>query len=282
MSLNRNKLYPLLGLLPFALLIVGFLLLPLLNMIIQSFRAEDGIFGLTQYITIFGDAFYLQAIKNSLTISLISSTVAIILAAIGGYSISRLAGKGNRIMVAITNMTAYFEGIPLAFSFVILLGNNGLFTLLFSQLGLNNFYDFNLYSWNGLIVVYIYFQVPFAIMLLLPTYQGLKDEWRYASNLLGGSQLAYWRHIALPILFPGLIGTYTILFANSLGAYATGYALLGSTYNLLPLQIGSLIAGDVFLQPNLASALGVVLALIMMLALWLNGSIMRRVRRDLR
>ncbi|GAB3064152.1 ABC transporter permease subunit [Salinicoccus sesuvii] len=280
--MNRNKLYPLLGLLPFALLIVGFLLLPLLNMIIQSFRAEDGIFGLTQYITIFGDAFYLQAIKNSLTISLISSTVAIILAAIGGYSISRLAGKGNRIMVAITNMTAYFEGIPLAFSFVILLGNNGLFTLLFSQLGLNNFYDFNLYSWNGLIVVYIYFQVPFAIMLLLPTYQGLKDEWRYASNLLGGSQLAYWRHIALPILFPGLIGTYTILFANSLGAYATGYALLGSTYNLLPLQIGSLIAGDVFLQPNLASALGVVLALIMMLALWLNGSIMRRVRRDLR
>lgn len=251
-------------------------------MIIQSFQAEDGTFGLSQYVTIFGDAFYLQAIKNSLTISLISSTVAIVLAAIGGYSISRLAGKGNRIMVGITNMTAYFEGIPLAFSFVILLGNNGLFTLLFSQLGLSNFYDFNLYSWSGLIVVYIYFQVPFAIMLLLPTYQGLKAEWRYASNLLGGSQLAYWRHIGLPILFPGLIGTYTILFANSLGAYATAYALLGSTYNLLPLQIGSLIAGDVFLQPNLASALGVVLALIMMVALWINGRIMHRVRRDLR
>lgn len=280
--MNRTKLYPLLGLLPFALLITGFLLLPLINMVFQSFQTEDGTFGFSQYAHIFGDPFYLQAIKNSLTISFISSTVAIVIAAIGGYSISRLTDRKNKVMVMITNMTSYFEGIPLAFSFIILLGNNGLFTLLFSQLGLNIFDDFNLYSWIGLIVVYIYFQIPFAIMLLLPTYQGLKTEWRYASNLLGGGQLAYWRHIGLPILFPGLIGTYTILFANSLGAYATAYALLGSTYNLLPLQIGSLIAGDVFLQPNLASALGVVLAVIMMGALWINGKIMNRVRRDLK
>lgn len=280
--MSRMKIYPLLGLLPFVLLVVGFLVLPLLNMIIQSFQSNEGAFSLTQYISIFGDAFYLQAIKNSLTISFISSTVAIIIAAVGGYSISRLAGRENKVMVMITNMTSYFEGIPLAFSFIILLGNNGLFTLLFSQLGLNVFDNFNLYSWVGLIIVYIYFQIPFAIMLLLPTYQGLKEDWRYASNLLGGSQLSYWRHIGIPILFPGIVGTYTILFANALGAYATAYALVGSTYNLLPLQIGSLIAGDVFLQPNLASALGVVLALIMMAALWINGRIMRRVRRDLK
>nr|WP_275431627.1 ABC transporter permease [Salinicoccus roseus] len=280
--MSRTRIYPLLGLLPFILLVIGFLIMPLINMIFQSFQSNEGAFGLTQYISIFGDAFYLQAIKNSLTISLISATVAIIIASIGGYSISRLANRENKVMVMITNMTSYFEGIPLTFSFIILLGNNGLFTLLFSQLGLDIFDDFNLYSWVGLIIVYIYFQVPFAIMLLLPTYQGLKEDWRYASNLLGGGQLSYWLHIGIPILLPGIIGTYTILFANSLGAYATAYALVGSTYNLLPLQIGSLIAGDVFLQPNLASALGVVLAIIMMGALWINGKIMRKVRRDLK
>jgi len=280
--MQKNKIYPLLGLLPLVLLITGFLILPLINMVFQSFQSSDGTFGVTQYISIFGDAFYLQAIKSSLTISFISATVAIIIAAIGGYSISRLASRANKVMVMITNMTSYFEGIPLAFSFIILLGNNGLFTLLFSQIGLDVFNEFNLYSWIGLIVVYIYFQIPFAIMLLLPTYQGLKADWRHASNLLGGSQFSYWRHVGIPILFPGIVGTYTILFANSLGAYATAYALVGSTYNLLPLQIGSLIAGDVFLQPNLASALGVVLATIMMIALWINGRIMRKVRRDLK
>ncbi len=251
-------------------------------MVYQSFQSNDGTFGLSQFISIFTDPFYMQAIKNSLTISFLSSTVAIVIAAIGGYSISRLAGRQNKVMVMITNMTSYFEGIPLAFSFIVLLGNNGLFTLLFSQLGLDIFHQFNLYSWVGLIVVYIYFQIPFAIMLLLPTYQGLKMEWRYASNLLGGTSFSYWIRIGIPILLPGMIGTYTILFANSLGAYATAYALVGSTYNLLPLQIGSLIAGDVFLQPNLASALGVILALIMIAALWVNGKIMRKVRRDLK
>jgi len=279
--LSRSKVYALLGLLPFAILITGFLLAPLVNMIYQSFQSNEGTFSLEQYINIFSDPFYLQAIKNSLMISIISATVAIVIAAIGGYSISRLSNRENKVMVMITNMTSYFEGIPLAFSFIILLGNNGLFTLLFSQLGLDIFSQFNLYSWIGLIVVYIYFQIPFAIMLLLPTYQGLKMEWRYASNLLGGNSFSYWIHIGIPILLPGIIGTYTILLANSLGAYATAYALVGSTYNLLPLQIGSLIAGDVFLQPHLASALGVVLALIMIVALWINGRVMRKIRRDL-
>lgn len=277
----RSKRYALLGLVPFALLIGGFLLAPLVNMVVQSFQSNADMFSLEHYVELFSDPFYLQAMKSSITISFISATVAIVIAAIGGYSISKLAGRGNKWMVMITNMTAYFEGIPLAFSFTVLLGNNGLFTLLFSQLDFQLFNDFNLYSWVGLIVVYIYFQVPFAIMLLLPTYQGLKQEWRDASHLLGGTNFAYWRHIGLPILLPGIIGTYTILFANSLGAYATAYALVGSTYNLIPLQIGSLISGDVFLQPHLASALGVVLALIMMAALWINNRIMRKVRRDL-
>lgn len=278
----RSKFYGILALVPFMILVIGFLFAPLLNMVYQSFLTNNGTVGLEQFKTVFTDPFYLQAIKNSLTISFVSATVAIVIAAVGGYSISKLSGRKNKWMIMITNMTSYFEGIPLAFSFIVLLGNNGLFTLLFSQLGLDVFNNFNLYSWIGLMVVYIYFQVPFAIMLLLPTYQGLKTEWRYASNLLGGNDLSYWLRIGIPILFPGIIGTYTILFANSLGAYATAYALVGSTYNLLPIQIGSLISGDVFLQPQLASALGVALVLIMLLALWINGRIMKNVRRDLK
>ncbi|WP_247747105.1 ABC transporter permease subunit [Alkalihalobacillus sp. BA299] len=278
----RSKLLIYVWLVPFFLLISGFLVAPLVNMIVESFRSTDGAFGFEQFMLIFNDLFYLQSINNSLKISFISASVAIIIAAISGYSITKLAGRGNKYMVMITNMTSYFEGIPLSFSFIILLGNNGLFTLLFSQLGLDVLGTFNLYSWIGLIIVYVYFQVPFAIMLLLPTYQGLNSEWRYASNLLGGSSLHYWLRIGLPVLIPGIFGTYTILLANSLGAYATAYALVGSTYNLIPLQIGSLIAGDVFLNPNLASAFGVILAAIMLSALWLNEQIMRKVRRDLK
>src|SRR5690625_3411927 len=177
-------------------------------MVIQGFQSEAGSFSLEQFISLFSEPFYLQAMKSSVMISFISATVAIVIAVIGGYSISKIAGRGNKWMVMITNMTAYFEGIPLAFSFTILLGNNGLFTLLFSQLDFQLFDQFNLYSWTGLITVYIYFQVPFAIMLLLPTYQGLKKEWRDASHLLGGTNFSYWVHIGFPILLPGIIGTY--------------------------------------------------------------------------
>ncbi|WP_066188899.1 ABC transporter permease [Gracilibacillus timonensis] len=269
-------------LVPLALLVLGFLFFPTMNMVMSSFQSEDGSFTLANYQELFSEAYYLQSITNSLKIAFLSATVAIIIAVIGGYSISQLAGRGNKWMTTISNMTSYFEGIPLAFSFIVLLGNNGLFTLLFNQLGLDVFGDFNLYSWFGLVVVYIYFQIPFAIILLLPTYQALNDDWRYASQLLGGTTWTFWRKIGIPLLFPGVIGTYTILIANALGAFATANALVGSTYNLMPIQIASLISGDVFLQPNLASAFGVLLALIMIAALWSNSKIMKKVRRDLR
>ncbi|GAB2535750.1 ABC transporter permease [Gracilibacillus alcaliphilus] len=269
-------------LIPLTLLVLGFLLFPTLNMVISSFQTDDGRFTLTHYQELFTDAYYLQSISNSLKISLLSATVAIVIAVIGGYSISQLAERSNKWMTTISNMTSYFEGIPLAFSFIVLLGNNGLFTLLFNQLGLDVFGNFDLYSWVGLVVVYIYFQIPFAIILLLPTYQAINNEWRYASNLLGGTGWTFWRKVGIPLLFPGVIGTYTILIANALGAFATANALVGSTYNLMPIQIASLISGDVFLQPNLASAFGVLLAFIMIAALWLNSKIMKKVRRDLR
>lgn len=268
-------------LLPISLLVAGFLLFPFLNMIYGSLQANDGTFSFTQYKTVFQDPYYKQSIANSLKISLLSTTIAMVFAVFAGYSITRLADKGNTLMVSISNMTSYFEGIPLSFSFIILLGNNGLFTLLFNQLGFHVFGDFNLYSWLGLVVVYIYFQIPFAIILLLPTYQALKDEWRYASNLLGGTSWTYWTKVGIPLLLPGIFGTFTILFANALGAYATAKALVGSTYNLIPIQIASLISGDVFLQPNLASAFGVLLAFIMLSSLWLNSKITKRLRRDM-
>jgi putative spermidine/putrescine transport system permease protein len=71
------------------------------------------------------------------------------------------------------------------------------------------------------------------------------------------------------------------LFANAMGAYATAYALVGSNYNLLSLQIASLVASDVTLRPQLGSALGVLLAATMLGAMWINERMMRRVRRDL-
>ncbi|MFJ8260718.1 ABC transporter permease [Rummeliibacillus sp. NPDC094406] len=283
LKIKKQKLFLLALLLPFFILVIGFEIGPLISMVKDSFYADDGIkFSLDQYITIFKSKFYLQGIQNSVLISIFSAITSIIVAIVLAYSFTKFSKKAQNRLLMIANMTSNFEGIPLSFSYIILLGNNGLFTLLFAKLGMDVFAHFNLYSWTGLILVYVYFQIPLAIMLLYPSFQGIKHQWNEAAALLGASKLKFWIHIGLPVLLPSIVGIFSILFANAMGAYATAYALVGSNYNLLSLQIANLVSSEVTLNPHLGSALGVLLASTMIVAMWFNQRMMRRVRRDLR
>ena len=271
------------ALLPLAAMIFGFELLPIMGMLIDSFRADDGnVWTLGQYITALKNPYYLVAIKNSLLISLLSSFIAIVAAAFVAYFITRLKPKSQEAVLTYVNLTANFAGVPLAFAYIIMLGNSGLFTILFQRWGLDIFSEFDLYSWSGLVLIYVYFQLPLAILLLYPIYFEIKEQWREAAHLLGASDMQFWLQVGLPIIMPGLVGTFSILFANAMGAYATAYALVGSNYNLLSVRIGALISGDVYARPHLASALAMLLALSLIAAMLTNEYMMRRIRRDLK
>ncbi|QJD86531.1 ABC transporter permease [Cohnella herbarum] len=275
----RNR-WMLLGLVPFALMVLAFQFAPLLSMLTGSI-SKSGASGLTfaHYDKIFHSAYYLKAIKNSLLIAVYSSLIGIVAGLLFAYSITRFAPKARDRLLMLSNMTSNFAGVPLAFAYIILLGNNGVFTLLFKQWGWDIFSGFNLYSWTGLVLVYVYFQVPLALLLLYPSFYGIREQWREAAELLGATRWQFWTTVGLPMLTPAIFGTLGILFANAMGAYATAYALVGGNYNLLAIRIGSLVAGDVVNQPELGSALAVLLALSTLLAVFLNHQMSKRSQR---
>jgi putative spermidine/putrescine transport system permease protein len=272
----------LLLLVPFVVIVVAFELLPLAAMTVDSIRGDGGKgWTVQQYVTALTNRFYLAALQNSVLISFFSSVTGIAVALVAAYSITRFTPKVREKILNISNMTSNFAGVPLAFAYIILLGNNGLFTLLFQRMGWDVLAGFDLYSWTGLAFVYVYFQIPLAVLLLYPTYFGIQEQWKESAALLGATPLQFWLHVGFPIILPGVVGTFSILFANAMGAYATAYALVGSNYNLLSIRIGSLVAGDVLTRPQLASALAVILGATMVGAMWVNERMMRRVRRDL-
>lgn len=125
-------------------------------------------------------------------------------------------------------------------------------------------------------MVYTYFQIPLGVLLLYPAFDGLREDWREAASLLGASPWQYWRLVALPVLMPALLGTFVILLANALGAYATVYALTTGNFNVLPIRIAAMVAGDISLDPNLASALAMILVTMMALVTVLHQWILRR------
>lgn len=277
MIMNGNKRV-LLILIPFALLMTFFFLVPLIYMLMSSFSNSEG-FTLEHYQEVLTSSYILQGFKNSFALSVVSAIVALAVSLLGVYAMTYFSEPVRERLLILSNLTSNFSGVPLAFAFIVLLGNSGLFTLALESFGWD--LSFSIYSWSGLMLIYIYFQLPLAVMLLYPIFYGIQQQWKDAAALLGASKLMFWKKIGLPVLFPGIVGTFTILFANALGAYASAYALTGSNYNLAAIRIGALITGDIFAQPELASAIAVLLGAVMIIGMLASEWLIKKTRKDL-
>lgn len=272
----KAKWLTLLFTLPFVLFFIAFQLAPLAWVAVSSFYSNtDEAWGFGNYSDILTSPFYLQAIKYSLDISIWSSIYGLLIALVGSYSLRQLGPtKLHDFVMSFTNMTSNFAGVPLAFAFVILLGLNGTLTLILRKYGLMS--SFNLYSKDGLIVLYTYFQIPLGVLLLYPAFDGLREDWKESAALLGAGRWRFWRYIGLPVMAPALMGTFVILLANALGAYATVYALTTGNFNVVPVRIAALVSGDISLDPNMGSALAILLVLLMAFITLVHQWLLRR------
>lgn len=264
----------------FALIAVAVLIYPSANMVLMSFKPTGGGgWTLANYREILTGSMYTAAIKNSVGISLFSSVVAIVFTTVTTYAIVSRSKKLRETFVVIANMTSNFAGIPLAFAYIILLGSSGVLLIFGRRAGIDWLANYNLYSPWGLCIVYLYFQLPMGIILLLPIYDALDKGWRESAELLGASSFQYWRRIGMPVLMPSIVGVFAMMFANAMGAYASAEALTGTGVNLLSIRIANTVTGDIFARPEIGAALSVLLAMILLVNMILGDKLAKRAEK---
>ncbi len=282
---TQNSRTAWLGLLPFAVFAVAFLLGPAAIIVIGSFQDAAGGFTLANI----GDLFQ-PRIRDSYWLSIEVSAVTAVAGGLFGFLLAYAAVGGGlpravrTALLTFSGVASNFAGVPLAFAFIATLGRTGFVTALLTQVFGFHLYDtgFSLYTFWGLALTYLYFQFPLMVLIMTPALDGLKREWREAAENLGATSWHYWRYVALPILLPSLLGTMILLFGNAFGAYATAFALTGGTLNLVPIQIGAQIRGDVLHNPNLGYALAFGMIVIMGLSIGGYTLLQRRSARWLR
>ncbi len=276
MKKKRNVAIYFLALLPFLVVVLLYEILPLVMMIVSSFRSEVDksiLFTLDNYITSFTRLAYQRAIINSLKVTAISALFGIAIGFIGAQAIHNSTGRIKNVFLTVLNMTSNFAGVPLAFAYMIILGNSGVIIQFAKTYGLQALANFNLYTSTGLNMMYIYFQIPLATLLLVPAFYGIRKEWKEANLLLNGNGFTFWTKVGIPVLLPSIFGTLSVLFANALAAYATAYALLMNNYSLLAINITGMFTGDMTTRPHLGAALSVVMMLLMLAAILINNFI---------
>src|SRR5580698_1580331 len=269
---RRLRLPAWLGTTPFLAYVGLFLLLPTGIIVFNAFRSPSGALNLSSLKLLFSSTTRSYFI-GSFQLCLISSAVGAVLGAILAYAIAsgNPDGTVRRLYIAVSGVLAQFGGVTLAF--VVLIGPVGLLT------HASWFYTF---PW-GIAVIYTYFQVPLMVLVFLPAIDGLKVQWREASDSLGSSAWQYWRYVGGPLLAPAFLGAALLLFANALSAFATVVAWENQIAYIVPQQIYVAINSEVGLS-NVNQADVLALGMIIMVAIIMTGYafLQRRAARWLR
>lgn len=247
-----------LGLAPFFVFALMFLILPTLYLVLGAFQNDAGEFTLENIVAL-SQPSIVAAYWISIRISLASSLIG----AFAGLAIAIAIVRGGlpnwirSATLTFSGVASNFAGVPLAFAFLATLGRLGLATVILNTVfGINIYaHGFNILSFWGLTITYIYFQIPLMVVIIVPAIDGLKREWGEAAATLGATQAQYWRIVVIPVIWPSFLGTVVLLFANAFGAIATAYALTGSSLNIVPILLYAQIRGDVLHNPHLGYAI---------------------------
>jgi putative spermidine/putrescine transport system permease protein len=246
------------GVLPFFAYTAVFLLFPTVELMVKSFKGSSGQFTWANVSQLFqGD--FASAYVTSIEVSAITAVAGGLLGLFIAYAAvhGRLPAFIRPLLSTFSGVAANFAGIPLAFAFIATLGPTGVITSVLNGAGFHIYnHGFSIFSITGLSLTYVYFQFPLMILIISPSLEGLRAEWREAAQNLGATPAQYWRHVGLPILLPALLGATVLLFGNAFSAYATPYALSGGYINLVPVRIGAILSGNVIVpNPQLGDAL---------------------------
>lgn len=268
---------------PFFLFVGIFLLLPTVWLAIGAFQTDSGAFTL-KYVQEATQGQYFEAYLTSIKLSVITALAGGIFGLFVAYAAVKEGAPSwiRTLLTTFSGVAANFAGVPLAFAFIATLGSTGLVTVLLNNLGLHLYGSNFTSSFFGLALTYTYFQLPLMILIISPSLDGLRRQWREAATNLGATTIQYWLWVGLPILWPALLGAMVLLFGNSFSAYATAVALTGGTINLVPIIIGNVLNGNLVSDPQFGDSLALGMILIIGLSVLVYALLQRRAARWLR
>lgn len=170
------------------------------------------VFTLEYFSHVINDLHFIDNIKNSLLIALVSTVIAIIVSAMAAYGIVRFFPKLGAIMSKLLVTTYIFPPILLAIPYSIAIAKVGLANSLF-----------------GLMMVYLSFSVPYAVWLLVGFFQTVPIGIEEAARIDGANKFVTFYKVVLPIVAPGIVATAIYTFINAWNEFLYALILINDT-----------------------------------------------------
>ena len=236
----------------FLALIVFVLYFPILFLAFYSFNSAGNMtsfegFTLEYYRNVLTDDRLMSIIFNTLSIALISSSIATIFGLSGALMLYLIRSKHMRsTYLSINNILIVSPDVIIGSSFLIL------FMYLGIQLG-----------FVSVLLSHIAFSIPIATLMILPKLYEMNDEMINAAIDLGASKLDVLTKIVLPNIKPGLIAAFLMSLTYSLDDFAVSFFVTGNGFSVLSVEIYSMARKGITMEINAISTLIFVIVMIL-------------------
>jgi putative spermidine/putrescine transport system permease protein len=262
------KLFLRLCLLPLAIVVVAFFLLPMAKL---AMVAGSGKLGLSAYAAILTEPRYRATLINTVALATAVTVVTLIISTVAGLFLQRHRFPGRALLVAMLTFPLAFPGVVVGFMIILLAGRQGLI----GDITLRLFGEKEVwaYSIEGLFLGYLYFSIPRVILTIMAAVEKLDPSLEEAARALGAGPWALHRDVILPALGPAFLASGAIAFATAMGAFGTAFTL-ATDIDVLPMLIYTefTLAANFATSAALSVGLGLITWFILALARSFSGS----------
>lgn len=239
------------------LLLCVFVVYPLVTLFINSFISEEGGFTIENYITFISLKYYRMALLNSFMVSALATLGAILIGVPLAYLSTRYAIKFKglmQIMIVMSLLSPPFIG---AYSWILLMGNNGFITRFIRDLGIS---VPSIYGMHGIVFVFALQFYPHIFLYVSGALKTIDTSLEEASESLGMTSWQRLRTVTLPLIFPTLSAGALMVFMASFADFGTPM-LLGQGFKVLPILAYEQFVSEMGGNPAMASTLSIILIL---------------------
>ena len=236
-------------------MVYGFLYTPIIILVIYSFNSSrynpmvwEG-FSFHWYGELFNNRQLIQAAFNSFLVAATSATLATVIGTLGAVSFFRFnfAGKGffYALIYIVMMSPDIVMGISMLTLFLVIKMPQGFWTLL---------------------ITHITFSLPFVVVTLSTRLSGFDKHLVEAAKDLGADEFRTFIHVILPMLMPAVAAGWLLSFTISMDDAIGSFFVAGSSFQILPLQIYSMVRLGVKPEVNALSTLMFVLSLVIVIS----------------
>ena len=249
---------PVLLTLPMMLTIFVLLVWPLCVLGYGSWH-RAGAVGWDNYARLMSDPAYYVSLLHSLTLSFSVAAVSSLLSVGPAWFLARHGFRGKRFVRAAFALPASLSGIMVGFLAVIMLGRVGVIPQAAARWVGTPWLSGAAYQMTGLIIAYLYFEIPRGVLSLEASLNKFDPQWLDAAASLGAGSAQRWRWVIVPLIRPALLSTFALTFGVSLGSFGVAL-ILSRRFSVLPLEI--FYRFTAMSDAPLASAMAMTLALV--------------------